>query len=126
MYCEQNAATSALPTSALRSSGVGVTGHETQWGEKFQNYIAEIRKHTDLPLAVGFGVRTPDDLNALAGKAEVAAFCHQYSPSIPASANHSKFSRLNIFKCRNRISEKVEADQPYFTKLMQVLSRWLE
>ena len=59
-------------------SRLGVTGHETQWGEKFQNYIAEIRKHTDLPLAVGFGVRTAKDLAALAGKAEVAAFCSQY------------------------------------------------
>jgi tryptophan synthase alpha chain len=59
-------------------SRMGVTGHETQWGEKFQNYIAKIRNYTDLPLAVGFGVRTADDLNALAGKAEVAAFCSQY------------------------------------------------
>ncbi len=59
-------------------SRLGVTGHETQWGEKFQRYIAGIRQHTDLPLAVGFGVRTPDDLSALAGKAEVAAFCSQY------------------------------------------------
>jgi len=59
-------------------SRMGVTGHETQWGEKFQNYIAKIRKYTDLPLAVGFGVRTADDLNALTGKAEVAAFCSQY------------------------------------------------
>ena len=59
-------------------SRMGVTGHETQWGEKFQRYIAEIRKHTDLPLAVGFGVRTLDDLSALQGKAEVAAFCSQY------------------------------------------------
>jgi len=59
-------------------SRMGVTGHKTKWGETFQNYIAEIRKHTDLPLAVGFGVRTPDDLKALTGKAEVAAFCSQY------------------------------------------------
>jgi len=59
-------------------SRMGVTGHETQWGEKFQNYIAQIRKHTDLPLAVGFGVRTGEDLRALSGKAEVAAFCSQY------------------------------------------------
>ena len=59
-------------------SRLGVTGHETQWGEAFQNYIANIRKYTDLPLAVGFGVRTADDLAALAGKAEVAAFCSQY------------------------------------------------
>jgi len=59
-------------------SRLGVTGHETQWGDRFQQYIAEIRKHTDLPLAVGFGVRTEKDLAALAGKAEVAAFCSQY------------------------------------------------
>jgi len=59
-------------------SRMGVTGHETHWGEQFQRYISEIRKHTDLPLAVGFGVRTADDLNALAGQAEVAAFCSQY------------------------------------------------
>ena len=59
-------------------SRMGVTGLETQWGDKFQRYIAEIRKHSDLPLAVGFGVRTIDDLNALEGKAEVAAFCSQY------------------------------------------------
>ena len=59
-------------------SRMGVTGHETHWGEKFQNYIAGIRKHTELPLAVGFGVRTNADLAALAGKAEVAAFCSQY------------------------------------------------
>ena len=59
-------------------SRMGVTGLETQWGDKFQHYIAEIRKHSDLPLAVGFGVRTVDDLNALEGKAEVAAFCSQY------------------------------------------------
>ena len=59
-------------------SRLGVTGHETQWGEAFQNYLANIRKYTDLPLAVGFGVRTAADLAALAGKAEVAAFCSQY------------------------------------------------
>ncbi len=59
-------------------SRLGVTGHETQWGEQFQHYLANIRQYTDLPLAVGFGVRTVDDLNALAGKAEVAAFCSQY------------------------------------------------
>ena len=59
-------------------SRMGVTGHETQWDENFQNYLDRIRQYTDLPLAVGFGVRTIDDLNALTGKAEVAALCSQY------------------------------------------------
>ena len=46
--------------------------------KSFRVTSREIRKHSDLPLAVGFGVRTIDDLNALQGKAEVAAFCSQY------------------------------------------------
>jgi len=59
-------------------SRMGVTGHQTQWGEEFDQYLDSIRQFTDLPLAVGFGVRSADDLNALAGKAEVAAFCSKY------------------------------------------------
>ncbi len=59
-------------------SRMGVTGFETQWGVEFENYIASIRRCTELPLAVGFGVRTVGDLNAISGKAEVAAFCSQY------------------------------------------------
>ena len=59
-------------------SRMGVTGHQTQWGEEFEKYLERIRQYTDLPLAVGFGVRSADDLNALAGKAEVAAFCSKY------------------------------------------------
>ena len=59
-------------------SRMGVTGHQTQWGEDFQKYLDSIRRYTDLPLAVGFVVRSADDLNALSGKAEVAAFCSKY------------------------------------------------
>jgi tryptophan synthase alpha chain len=59
-------------------SRMGVTGHQTQWGEEFEKYLEKIRRYTDLPLAVGFGVRSADDLIALSGKAEVAAFCSKY------------------------------------------------
>lgn len=59
-------------------SRMGVTGKQTQWGDAFKAYIDRIRRHTDLPLAVGFGVRAADDLKALTGVAEVAAFCSKY------------------------------------------------
>jgi tryptophan synthase alpha chain len=73
----------ARVTAASRSmvyvvSRMGVTGHETKWGEAFENYLEKIREYTELPLAVGFGVRSSADLNALNGKAEVAAFCSKY------------------------------------------------
>ncbi len=59
-------------------SRMGVTGKQTQWGEVFRDYVARIRKHTDLPLSIGFGVRSAEDLKALDGTAEVAAFCSKY------------------------------------------------
>lgn len=59
-------------------SRMGVTGKQTQWGDEFRAYVMRIRKHTNLPLAIGFGVRSADDLKALAGTAEVAAFCSKY------------------------------------------------
>ena len=59
-------------------SRMGVTGHDTKWGQSFENYIASIRELTELPLAVGFGVRSAKDLNALSGKAEIAALCSRY------------------------------------------------
>ncbi|MEJ2042690.1 MAG: tryptophan synthase subunit alpha [Reinekea sp.] len=59
-------------------SRMGVTGKQTQWGEEFGAYVARIRRHTDLPLAIGFGVRSAADLKALNGTAEVAAFCSKY------------------------------------------------
>ncbi|WP_196161178.1 tryptophan synthase subunit alpha [Reinekea sp. G2M2-21] len=59
-------------------SRMGVTGKQTQWGEEFNQYVARIRQHTDLPLAIGFGVRAASDLQALTGTAEVAAFCSKY------------------------------------------------
>lgn len=59
-------------------SRMGVTGQQTEWGDAFKQYVASIRKHTDLPLAIGFGVRSAKDLKALTGTAEVAALCSQY------------------------------------------------
>jgi len=59
-------------------SRMGVTGKQTQWGEAFEQYVARIRKYTDLPLAIGFGIRGAEDLKALTGTAEIAAFCSKY------------------------------------------------
>ncbi|MEX0624505.1 tryptophan synthase subunit alpha [Saccharospirillum sp.] len=59
-------------------SRMGVTGKQTQWGDVFHAYVARIRNYTDLPLAVGFGIQSADDLKALTGTAEVAAFCSKY------------------------------------------------
>lgn len=50
----------------------GVTGGVTDFSSGLSDYISECRKATDLPLAVGFGVAHPADVEFLLGKAEIA------------------------------------------------------
>jgi tryptophan synthase alpha chain len=50
----------------------GVTGAETAFGPEFEAYLSRCRAATDLPLAVGFGIRSREDVDHLLGKADVA------------------------------------------------------
>ena len=50
----------------------GVTGAPTEFAADLDAYLARCRRHTDLPLAVGFGVKQREDIEFLAGRADVA------------------------------------------------------
>ena len=50
----------------------GVTGQKTDFDQDFNQYIARCRSATDLPLAVGFGIRSKEDVDYLIGKADIA------------------------------------------------------
>ena len=50
----------------------GVTGVETTFSEQLERYLARCRKATDLPLALGFGVKEKTDVDFLKGKADIA------------------------------------------------------
>ena len=50
----------------------GVTGKKTDFDEDFTHYMERCRSATDLPLAVGFGIREKADVDYLAGKADIA------------------------------------------------------
>ncbi len=50
----------------------GVTGSKTSFDADFDNYLARCRAATDLPLAVGFGIGSKEDVGVLAGKADIA------------------------------------------------------
>lgn len=50
----------------------GVTGTQTSFDREFEKYLARCRKATELPLAVGFGIGSRQDIAALEGKAEIA------------------------------------------------------
>ena len=50
----------------------GVTGSKTEFSSDLSELLARVRNYTDAPLAVGFGVRSPDDVAALKGMADYA------------------------------------------------------
>ncbi|MBF0198831.1 MAG: tryptophan synthase subunit alpha [Planctomycetes bacterium] len=50
----------------------GVTGKKTSFDESLDEYLREVQGITDLPLALGFGVSTHEDLKYIKGKAHMA------------------------------------------------------
>ena len=66
-----------LPTVLAGSSGfvyyvsvAGVTGAGSATTEQVGAAIARLRRHTDLPISVGFGIRTPEQAAAIARLAD--------------------------------------------------------
>jgi tryptophan synthase alpha chain len=55
----------------------GVTGKHSEFGEDFNSYLDRCRNSTDLPLAVGFGIREKADIEAITGKADIAVIGSQ-------------------------------------------------
>lgn len=50
----------------------GVTGKQTEFSDDIELYLRRCRESTDLPLAVGFGVKEKRDVDFLKGKVDIA------------------------------------------------------
>ena len=50
----------------------GVTGMQTNFDPELEAYLARCRKATDLPLAVGFGIKSAEDVAYLRDKTDIA------------------------------------------------------
>ncbi|MDX2082121.1 MAG: tryptophan synthase subunit alpha [Terrimicrobiaceae bacterium] len=48
----------------------GVTGEQSSLSHSIRSQVDEIRRHSDLPIAVGFGISTPDQAAAVARDAD--------------------------------------------------------
>lgn len=101
---------------AARTSGflylvslTGVTGERAQLADGLADFVARVRKAAKTPLAVGFGISTPDQAQAVAGLADgviigsaliravgqasdPAAAAAVYMEGIRAALNHSRAS----------------------------------
>ncbi|MUG98450.1 tryptophan synthase subunit alpha [Scytonema sp. UIC 10036] len=50
----------------------GVTGDRTNFSEDFDSYIQRVREATSLPIGVGFGIQTKEDIEYLKGRVDIA------------------------------------------------------
>lgn len=50
----------------------GITGARKELPEGMKELLAEVRKHTELPVAAGFGISRPEHMKALRGNADAA------------------------------------------------------
>ena len=55
----------------------GVTGAHTDFSKHLDEYLVRCRRATDLPLALGFGVKDKADVEFLTGKADIAVIGSQ-------------------------------------------------
>jgi tryptophan synthase alpha chain len=53
-------------------SFTGVTGTQAVDSQHVTQAVARLKRHTDLPVAVGFGIRTPENAGAIAAVADAA------------------------------------------------------
>ena len=68
-----------LPAIIARASGfvyhvaiTGITGTKRPTNEAVKDAVARLRKHTALPIAVGFGIKTPEAARAIAVHCDAA------------------------------------------------------
>jgi len=50
----------------------GITGARNELPSGMKDLLGEVKKHTDLPVAAGFGISRPDHMKALRGNADAA------------------------------------------------------
>ena len=68
-----------LPTVLANTSGfvyyvsiMGITGTRSAAGDEVGQAVERLKRHTDLPIAVGFGIRTPEQAAEIATVADAA------------------------------------------------------
>jgi tryptophan synthase alpha chain len=55
----------------------GVTGKNTDFSDDLAHYLAQCRESTTLPIALGFGIKKKQDIDFIAGKADIAVIGSQ-------------------------------------------------
>ena len=83
-----------LPAVLTNTSGfvyyvsiAGITGTRAAADQQVEEAVQRLRRHTDLPVAVGFGIRTPEQAAKIAGIADAAVVGSALVETVAANLN---------------------------------------
>jgi len=96
-----------LPQVLAGSSGfiyyvsvAGITGTTSASGEQVQQALARLRRHSPLPLAVGFGIRTPEQAAQVARLADAVVVGSALVEKIESAASPARANADVLALCR--------------------------
>jgi tryptophan synthase alpha chain len=92
-----------LPAVLKYSSGfvyfvsvLGITGTKSATEEAVRTHVARIKRHTALPVGVGFGIKTPDQAAAVARHADAAVVGSAIVDSVKAGLDEKGTSKPDL------------------------------
>ena len=76
----------------------GVTGSSNLNLDEIKNNIGKIKKHSNLPVMAGFGIKTADDAKILAESSEGIVIGSSIVEMINEESNSKEFDRISIYR----------------------------
>src|SRR5438067_9485074 len=105
-----------LPAVLANTSGfvyyvsiTGITGMAAPVAEEVAGAVARIKRHTTLPVAVGFGVRTPGQARAIAEGADGVVVGSALVDAVNASLDHNNKATNKTVKAISDLVENLAA-----------------
>jgi tryptophan synthase alpha chain len=102
-----------LPAVLTNTSGfvyyvsiAGITGTRAAADQQVADAVQRLRRHTDLPVAVGFGIRTPEQAAKIAGIADAAVVGSALVETVAANLNDDGTPKAG---CARALLEQVRA-----------------
>lgn len=78
----------------------GVTGARSELPRDLATFLKRVRRHTDLPLAAGFGLSKPEHMRKLRGVADAAAVGSALVVEVAAGRDPSRLVRQLVLACQ--------------------------
>lgn len=76
---------------------LGVTGANTNFNKNLDNYLVQVKRSINLPLAIGFGISKPEHIKAIKNKADIAIVGSAIIKIISNSKKNDRIKNIDKF-----------------------------